>query len=64
MAKTLKIIKDAEEYKPGKFAQYSIKGFSLLSLEVIFSDISAPKAVTSRTVPQFFLVETVKGAEE
>ena len=29
MAKTLKIIKDAEEYKPGKFAQYSIKGFSL-----------------------------------
>lgn len=29
MAKTIKINKDMEEYKPGKFSQYSNKGFSL-----------------------------------
>lgn len=29
MAKTLKIVKDNNEYTPGKFAQYSNKGFAL-----------------------------------
>lgn len=29
MAKTLKIVKDSNEYTPGKFAQYSHKGFAI-----------------------------------
>lgn len=29
MAKTLKIVKDSNEYKPGKFSQFSEKGFKL-----------------------------------